>query len=368
MLYSMTGTLVELNDQIGFGREGAVYRIIGSPNVAKIYHDPTPELVDKIEAMTSAFLSLARALDKSMLHLAWPMVALYKHPDNTGFAGFVMRAAPEGSVPIDLIAQFPSSGMAPVLTMQQKIKVLMDFCHLTSVLHKIGITVGDWNGSNLLVSETGRITMIDVDAYGFTLRGEHHPSCALPGYVAPEILQQMEALGINDFSELADITGKPVFTPAADAFGLAVHIFEMLNFGVHPFDGEVEPALLDADEIPAPVSLNRNVRGSLSPFISTLPDYVVPDYALRLCDFPRYLREAFERSLFGAPNERLTPHQWEGLLAFYRSEAIECERGHGHLYHPSSQQCPYCRGEDIAAHRLGERNDRLPCPQLDPHF
>lgn len=352
MLYSgISGEPVELGDQIGSGREGAVYRIIGLPCVAKIYHDPTPELIDKIEAMTSAFLSLARALDKSMPHLAWPMDALYKHPDKTGFVGFEMRAAPKGSVPIDLIVQFPSNEKAPALTMQQKIKVLMDFCHLTSVLHKIGVTVGDWNGSNLLVSETGRITMIDVDAYGFTLHGEHHPSCALPGYVAPEILRQMKALGINDFSELADIAGKPVFTPATDAFGLAVHIFEMLNFGIHPFDGEVDPALLDADEIPAPVSLNRNVRSGLSPFIGTLPSYVVPDYALRLCDFPRYLREAFERSLFGSPDERLTPHQWEGLLAFYRSEAIECS--HGHLYHPSSRQCPYCRGEDIAARRLG---------------
>lgn len=351
ILYSRTGAKVELADQIGSGREGAVYRTIGSPNVAKIYHDPTPQLATKIEAMVEAAAQILHFDYQMFLHLAWPMGVIYKHPDKTGFAGFEMLAAPKGSVPIDLIAQFPSNETAPVLTMQQKIKVLMDFCHLTSVLHRIGISIGDWNGSNLLVSETGRITMIDVDAYGFTLRGEHHPSCALPGYVAPEILKQMEALGINDFSELADITGKPVFTPAADAFGLAVHIFEMLNFGVHPFDGEVEPAFLDADEIPAPVSLNRNVRGSLSPFISTLPDYVVPDYALRLCDFPRYLREAFERSLFGAPKERLTPHQWEGLLAFYRSEAIECP--HGHLYHPSSRQCPYCRGEDIAAHRLG---------------
>ena len=51
MLYSgISGEPVELGDQIGSGREGAVYRIIGLPCVAKIYHDPTP--VDKIEAMT----------------------------------------------------------------------------------------------------------------------------------------------------------------------------------------------------------------------------------------------------------------------------------------------------------------------------
>ena len=282
MLYSRTCTPVELGDQIGSGREGAVYRTIGSPSVVKIYHDPTPQLATKIEAMVEAAAQILHFDCQMFLHLAWPMGVIYKHPDKTGFAGFEMLAAPEGSVPIDLIAQFPSSGMAPALTMQQKIKVLMDFSHLVSELHKIGIVVADWNGSNLLVSETGRITMIDVDAYGFTLHGEHYPSCALPGYVAPEILRQMKALGINDFSELADIAGKPVFTPATDAFGLAVHIFEMLNFGIHPFDGEVDPALLDADEIPAPVSLNRNVRSGLSPFIGTLPSYVVPDYALRL--------------------------------------------------------------------------------------
>ena len=85
--------------------------------------------------MARAVPLLLRLKEEMMMHLGWPAKPLYKHPDKTGFVGFEMRAAPKGSVPIDLIVQFPSNEKAPVLTMQQKIKVLMDFCHLTSELH-----------------------------------------------------------------------------------------------------------------------------------------------------------------------------------------------------------------------------------------
>lgn len=186
--------------------------------------------------MTKAAPQLLELKRTMLLHLAWPLKALYENPDGTNFAGFVMTSAPEHSIPFDILAQFPPNAAACALSMRQKIVALMDFCYLAEELHEIGVTIGDRNGANLLVDETGRVTMIDVDAYGFTLHGEHHPTCARPGYVAPEILQQMKTIGTNDFSELADITGTPVFTPATDDFGLAVHIFELLNFGVHPFD------------------------------------------------------------------------------------------------------------------------------------
>lgn len=84
---------------------------------------------------------------------------------------------------------------------------------------------------------------------------------------------------------------------------------------------------------------------------------MVPPYALDLGLFPRYLREAFERSLFGEPRERLAAQQWRRLLEFYLSEATECPAGH--LYHPESPACPYCYGEINAAIRLGTTPDAL---------
>lgn len=51
----------------------------------------------------------------------------------------------------------------------------------------------------------------------------------------------MEIAGISDFESLAAATNAPVFTPQTDDFGLAVHIFKMLNRGIHPYSsGELD--------------------------------------------------------------------------------------------------------------------------------
>ena len=51
----------------------------------------------------------------------------------------------------------------------------------------------------------------------------------------------MEIAGISDFESLAAATNALVFTPQTDDFGLAVHIFKMLNLGIHPYSsGELD--------------------------------------------------------------------------------------------------------------------------------
>ena len=49
----------------------------------------------------------------------------------------------------------------------------------------------------------------------------------------------MEIAGISDFESLAAATNAPVFTPQTDDFGLAVHIFKMLNRGIHPYSSSL---------------------------------------------------------------------------------------------------------------------------------
>lgn len=348
MLYDSYGKSFELGDEIGCGREGSVYRIVGEPLVAKIYHNPTPQIAHKIESMAAIFLVLAERKKQLLLKLAWPFGGLYERPDGTGFKGYCMFGS-EGCVSIDVVSQFPRSPAAPAMTERQKIEMLIDLCNLASELHGIGIAVGDWNPRNILVGEGGRLMLLDTDSYSFTLSGvTYSTACAAPGYIAPEVLQLMEKADIKDFESLAASTNAPVFTPGTDDFGLAVNIFKMLNRGIHPYaSGELDLDIfdLDDDDIPPAPSLNSCVRNGRSPFIGTLIGYVVPTYALALDDFGSLMGEAFRRSLFGRPQERLDAHMWACLLSTYLSETIECPRGH--LYHFSQAQyeCPYCRGE-----------------------
>lgn len=161
----------------------------------------------------------------------------------------------------------------------------------------------------------------------------------------------MEIAGISDFESLAASTNAPVFTPQTDDFGLAVHIFKMLNRGIHPYSsGEMDLDIFDLDDDDIPPSLNSCVCNGRSPFVGTLVGHVIPVYALELDDFGNLMGEAFRRSLYGKAEERLDARTWARLLDRYLSEVTECRRGH--LYH-SHNECAYCRGEHALLARLG---------------
>ena len=353
MLYDSNGRAFELGDEIGCGREGSVYRIVGEPFVAKIYHNPTPETARKIEAMASILSVLFERKKQLLLELAWPFGGLYERPDGVGFKGYYMFGA-EGCVSIDVVSQFPRSPAAPSMTERQKIELLIELCRLTAGLHDIGITLGDCNPRNILVDEKGSLMLLDTDSYGFTLSDvSYQTTCAAPGYIAPEVLKLMETIGVSNFEGLAAATNAPVFTPQTDDFGLAVHIFKMLNRGIHPYaSGELDLEYfdLDDDDIPPAPSLNSCVCNGRSPFVGTLVGYVVPEYALELDDFGGLMGEAFRRSLYGRAEERLDARTWARLLDRYLSETVVCKRGH--LYHASRYECPYCRGERALLTRL----------------
>lgn len=353
MLYDSNGRAFELGDEIGCGREGSVYRIVGEPFVAKIYHNPTPQIARKIESMAAILSVLFERKKQLLLELAWPFGGLYERPDGVGFKGYYMFGA-EGCVSIDVVSQFPRSPAAPSMTERQKIELLIELCRLTAGLHDIGITLGDCNPRNILVDEKGSLMLLDTDSYGFTLSDvSYQTTCAAPGYIAPEVLKLMETTSVSDFEGLAAATNAPVFTPQTDDFGLAVHIFKMLNRGIHPYaSGELDLEFfdLDDDDIPPAPSLNSCVCNGRSPFIRTLVGYVVPEYALELDDYGSLMGEAFRRSLYGRAEERLDARTWARLLDRYLSETVVCKRGH--LYHASRYECPYCRGERALLTRL----------------
>ena len=214
--------------------------------------------------------------------------------------------------------------------------------------------MGDWNPRNILVGEGRSLMLLDTDSYGFTLSDvNYQTTCAAPGYIAPEVLKSMEEAGTSDFESLAAAMNAPVFTPRTDDFGLAVHIFKMLNRGIHPYaSGELDLEIFDLDDdIPPAPSLNSCVCNGRSPFVGTLVGYVVPEYALELDDFGSLMGEAFRRSLFGTAQERLDARTWVRLLDQYLSETVVCPRGH--LYHSSENECSYCRGERALLARLG---------------
>lgn len=205
------------------------------------------------------------------------------------------------------------------------------------------------------MGEKGSLMLLDTDSYAFTLSDvSYQTTCAAPGYIAPEVLKLMETTGVSDFESLAAATNAPVFTPQTDDFGLAVHIFKMLNRGIHPYaSGELDLDIFELDDdIPPAPPLNSCVCNRRSPFVGTLVGHLIPVYALELDAFGHLMSEAFRRSLYGRAEERLDARTWARLLDRYLSETVVCQR-RGHLYHASQHECPYCRGEHALLARLG---------------
>jgi len=80
MLYDKNGRAFELGDEVGFGREGSTYHIVGEPFVAKIYHNATPQITRKIESMASILSVLFERKKQLLLKLAWPLPRVGRLP------------------------------------------------------------------------------------------------------------------------------------------------------------------------------------------------------------------------------------------------------------------------------------------------
>ena len=92
------GNRIRLGDEVGSGGEGAVYRVQGNRGqVAKIWHNPTPQTAEKITVMVrrrpatgSGGGGLFGAARRSRAHapFAWPDDVLYD--DSNQVVGFLM--------------------------------------------------------------------------------------------------------------------------------------------------------------------------------------------------------------------------------------------------------------------------------------
>lgn len=342
--YTQSGS-IELGEGVCLGgSEGSVLAVQGeSGRVAKVFHAPGPRKIDKVRALASVYAPLCGKTPSYLRRIAWPQELLYRDPALAEPCGFLMAAAPAGSVSIDALADRASFGPAAALD------ALIDLCDVVSFLHALSIVVGDLNPNNLLFSPDGRAFLCDVDGYHVALGdGRTYPCAACcPGYVAPELARRTcgGARRVG-YLELFD-AGEATFTVRTDLFALAAHIFRTLNNGVHPYAGAV---VADASgDFARPRPVDELVARGLSPFAGNMPGMAVKPWALDPSAFGPRLSCALERSLWGStknPARRLNAYEWADELRIYRNDSRLCPKGH--LYYRGLDRCPYCEAGDRA--------------------
>lgn len=291
--------LVFLGDEIASGREGTVYELREEPElVAKLFDGGVAaEKHAKVRAMAATRPADPTRDRASFPALAWPQAPLYDARGDGSFVGYLMpRLETERyeSAQRDARERLAHDESA----FDDRLRTALNLALTVDLVHEQGHAVGDLNHENVLVAD-GRVTLIDCDSFHVTAGDDAHAGATThPRYAPPE----------GRGNDLAAVQ-------RADRFGLAVHLFQFLMGGHHPFVATGADAA--AGDLATMVAENefpyRDPRpGRLEP----------PDYAPQYGDLPAELRTLFERC-FGygkrRPSARPTAREWVRALRRVRA-------------------------------------------------
>ncbi|HEY3345903.1 MAG TPA: hypothetical protein VGJ97_13295 [Anaerolineaceae bacterium] len=350
------GCPVLLGEGIGRGGEATVYRVNSDPGqITKIYERaPRPDYPAKLAWMVAhPPINPTQAL----MHpsLAWPDGLLYDaHTHLVGYQMPYIRAA----VPIlDVFNPRRRAAILPRFDRRYLHRAARNLCAAVGTLHTHGYVAGDLNESNILVTPSALVTLIDTDSFQVEEARDgqavmHFCPVGKPEYLPPELL------------------GKPLAqtlrAPAQDNFALAVLIFQLLMEGNHPFRAQ----WLGAGE-PPPIEV-RIAQGAF-PYTSlphgpVKPPSRVPDLNRLHPALVDLIRRCFLDGHVD-PALRPAPAAWEAAVVQAERALVTCSRGH--IYSNHLSVCPDCpppprRFPSARPSRPVEPSPAQPRPAPDP--
>lgn len=340
------GDFVFLNESqvLGTGGEGKVYAIPQDESlVAKIYHSAVDVPASKLLAMLD-YSPVDPTREEHHASIAWPVDLLIDPAHPGTVLGYVMPRV-EKMHPIFAFYN-PASRLttSPLFTYTYLYRTARNLMAAVTALHDAGCVIGDVNESNILVSETALVTLVDTDSFQIrNLQTEEIYRCPVgkPQFTSPELQ------GVR-FSEIDR-------SPEHDLFGLAVILFQLLMEGTHPFDGVYQGA---GDP---PLQEERIAAGhfpySGEPRIPYTPKPIAPPFEILPPAIQSLFRKCFEAG-HQDPQKRPSARLWRDALYDAEKNLIGCPVRPLHTYSPHLSACPWCE----RAEKLGGRD---PFPTLE---
>lgn len=316
---------VNLHQELASGGAGIVFSVQGEPGtVVKIYRQETlrqegSDYEAKIVCMLEHVPSLPSVGD--FVQIAWPF-ALAK--DSAGkFIGFAMPAVDFHKT--ELLESMLQPKQAEVRNLRSdlgaRITVAANLAEVVSAIHKQGHQVVDLKPPNLrFYRKELYVAVLDCDGFDISVPGRSHSAPqATPEYLAPEYHQN----AITD-PELQD------------RFALAVIVFRILNFGIHPYDGL-------ANDKTVPTDREGRVSSGLYPYGIKSLGAVSPLPVSAHQTFPLELRQYFDSAFGTSPSSRPSSREWSDVLRKYaeRKNALLAPCNIGHLWF-SGKSCGEC--------------------------
>jgi len=280
--------------------------------VAKIYRvgfDPAAR-ERRIEAMLKRPPDLPTVTEdgERFVRMAWPVASLYDR--SRKFVGFLMPAvdmqatSPLKSVLDDLRAR--AEGLPTSLG--AKINLAARLAVAITELHQQGHRVVHLSPANLRFHRQSlHLALIGCERFSIHADREHFaaeldPAGIACNYLAPEFQDQPIPPGNEELQ---------------DRFALAVLVFQLLNFGIHPFSGI--PTRDDIpDDIPGCIARNCYAYGA------TLHPGLAPIPGSGHLAMPKELRQMFHRAFAEHPDARPPALEWSTWLQFYSIPTNNC--------------------------------------------
>ncbi len=334
-LPNQTNTSIKLTMSLGRGGEACVYTVPTDTNlVAKVYHHPTVEQARKLEVMLANPPENPTA-NLGHISIAWPIELLRSSNESNStndggesIVGFLMPRLRGMRPSIDFYNPRTRRQCCPLFNYQYLLRTARNLAAAFAALHTSGYCVGDVNESNILVSDTALVTVVDTDS--FQVRDPSNDvvyRCPVgkPEFTPPELQNKTFAQCDR--------------TTAHDLFGLAVLIFQLLMEGTHPFSG-----IFQGYGDPPPYEA-RIVSGHFTYSQKQHVPYIPTPIAPSLEILHPTLQELFVRCFEdGHSNPLLRPNAqtWHSALAEAENALVTCTSNPQHRYSNHLLRCPWC--------------------------
>ena len=339
ILTTEAGEILETGVELGEGTDGFVYSVRSDPyRCVKVYRQNVPDNMDRLDALLDhEFTPLAQT--RFAPHLAWPQGTVVD--TNGERCGFVMPL-------LDTTSWHPISDLFHPAERLRLLGALNDWVTLVQVaerladlmaqLHRCEIAIGDISDSNVLVSRTGQVCLLDCDSFGFfTVDGRPYaPPRVSPTYCPPP--------SVTD----------PV---RVDEWVLATITVRLLLCGNHPFDG-YPVGWSDDDDPPGP-SGNATAGRHI---LTTVPSLEQSANVVEPAVLSRGIRRLARRTFGDYPNPpdggSASALEWSSELGRVARYATACSVNPRHRYDFERPRCPWC------AFRERADGDHFPSPGI----
>ncbi|WP_414528230.1 tetratricopeptide repeat protein [Nodularia chucula] len=336
--------ILNLSISLGRGGEACIYAVPSSGDlVAKVYHKPTAAHARKLRVMLANPPENPTA-SLGHISIAWPQDLIKATDKSHEIIGFVMPRIHGMRPIIDFYNPRTRREHCPLFNYQYLLRTARNLAAAFGALHNSGYCVGDVNESNILVSDTALVTLVDTDSFQVYDPDEkvvYRCSVGKPEFTPPELQNKTFAEHDRQINH--------------DLFGLAVLIFQLLMEGTHPFSGIFqgvsEPPPYEARIAAGHFTYSQQRR------VPYRPTPIAPAWEVLHPKLQQLFVRCFENG-HNDPQLRPSAQTWLSVLAEAEDSLITCTTNPQHRYNNHLDSCPWCE----RTLRLGGR-DPFPSPR-----